>query len=455
MTVRDQEVLFELRREPELLAVADALSDVLAAPTSRNRRRWWLAGMSLAAAIGVAAIVAGLLLTTTGVQPSLVDRALAAVGDEPVLHAVIRQRGLSGTALIKLSTGRKTMPPRVAETEIWFDEERALEHTITRETGEHTQDVLSTPQGVTSESGPVWTCARIAAHPVEATKARVSCNFSGENGTTPRHILEPPPTVDPALLGFVDGYRRALASGTARRIGEGTVHGKRVYWLELRLPDPDTNPADPRIDFRERVAVAADTYRPLVIRPLMDGVPGLDYEVLEIGTVARADANFSEPKLIPPEERPSSASAHTTGELDFAGASELLGTRALWAGPELHGLKLTAIQRQEVTIGYGRDSGVSPRVTPVVTLIYGGVERTHPTTGSIEITESTVPAAVRWLEPKPVPPVPPGFLRVNRMGWGELRIGDVYVQIKRSPFSPVDDGMLLAAARQLVPVPGG
>jgi hypothetical protein len=184
----------------------------------------------------------------------------------------------------------------------------------------------------------------------------------------------------------------------------------------------------------------------------MDGVPGLDYEVLEIGTVARADANFSEPKLIPPEERPSSASAHTTGELDFAGASELLGTRALWAGPELHGLKLAAIQRQEVTIGYGRDSGVPPRVTPVVTLIYGGVKRTHPTTGSIEITESTVPVAVRWLDPKPVPA---GFLRINRMGWGELRIGDVYVQIKRSPFSPVDDDTLLATARQLVPVPGG
>jgi hypothetical protein len=88
----------------------------------------------------------------------------------------------------------------------------------------------------------------------------------------------------------------------------------------------------------------------------------------------------------------------------------------------------------------------------VVTLIYGGVKRTHPTTGSIEITESTVPVAVRWLDPKPVPA---GFLRINRMGWGELRIGDVYVQIKRSPFSPVDDDTLLATARQLVPVPGG
>lgn len=82
----------------------------------------------------------------------------------------------------------------------------------------------------------MWTCARIAAHPVEATRAGVSCKFSGDNGTTPRHIPETPPSVDPALLGFVDGYRQALASGSARRIGEGTVDGQHVIWLEFRLP---------------------------------------------------------------------------------------------------------------------------------------------------------------------------------------------------------------------------
>jgi hypothetical protein len=452
MTVRDPEVLFELRGEPELLAIADALSDVLAAPSSRRRRRWWLAGTGVAAALGAAAVIAGLILTTTTVQPSLVDRALAAVGDEPVLHAVVRQRQQPDTTLVELSTGRRTATPRVAETEIWFDEERALEHTITRVTGEHTQDVLSTPQGVTSESGPVWTCARIAAHPVEATRAGVSCNFSGKNGTTPRHVPEPPPTVDPALLGFVDGYRRALASGTARKIGEGTVHGKHVYWLELRLPDPDTNPGDPRVDFRERVAVAADTYRPLLIRPVTDGVPGLDYEVLEIGTLARADADFSEPKLIPLGGRPSSSGVRVTAELNLAGASEVLGTRALSAGPEVDGLKLAAVQRQEVTTGYGRDSGVPPLVTQVVALIYGSVERHHPTTGSLVIRESTVPVAAWWFDTKPVPA---GFLRINGMGWGELRVGDVFVQIMRSPFSSVTDDTLLAAARQLVPVPGG
>jgi hypothetical protein len=39
-------------------------------------------------------------------------------------------------------------------------------------------------------------------------------------------------------------------------------------------------------------------------------------------------------------------------------------------------------------------------------------------------------------------------------GLGELRIDAVYVQIMRFPFSKVDDDTLVAAARQLEPVPG-
>ena len=452
MTVRDPEVLFDLRGEPELLAIADALGEVLSVGARRRRPgRWWLAGGAVAAA-ACAVAAAVLLFTATSVRPSLVDRALAAVGSEPVLHVVTRRTEPSRTTLVGLSTGRKTVAQRIMETEIWFDEERALEHTITRATGERTQDVLSTPQGVTSESGPVWTCARIAAHPVEATRAGVSCNFSSDNGTRPRHVPEPPPTVDPALAGFVDGYRQALASGAARRIGEGTVHGRHVYWLELRLPDPDTTPGHPAVDLRERVAVDSDTFRPLVIIPITNGAAGSPYDVLEIGTVPRADADFSRPQLIPPQDRPSSTNVRVTGQLDLAGASEVLGTRALWAGPELDGLKLAAIQRQEVTTGYGRDSGVPPRVTPVVALIYGHVERRHATTGSVEIRESTVPVAVWWLD---TAPVPPGFLRINRIGWGELRVGNVYVQITRAPFSGGSDDLLVAAARQLVPAYGG
>ena len=449
MTVRDPEVLFELRGEPELLAVADALGEVLPTGSPSRAKRWRLAGAGAAVVSAVAA--AALLFATTNVQPTLVDRALAAVGNEPVLHVVTRQSGRSATTLVELSTGRRMTGPRIVRTEIWFDEERALEHTITRVTGEQTEDVLSTPQGVTSESGPVWTCARIAAHPVEATRANVSCNFSGENGTTPRHVSEPPPTIDAALAGFVDGYRQALARGTARKIGEGSVRGRHVFWLEFRLPDPDTNPGDRRIDFRERVAVDSDTYRPLVIIPVTDGAAaGSGYDVLEIGTVARAEADFSKPKLIQPQDGPTSISFRVTDTIDLAQASEVLGTRALWPGPEIAGLKLVAVQRQEVTTGYERDSGIPHRVTPVITLIYGGVERRHATKGSVEITESSVPYAVWWPETKPMPA---GYLRIARMGWGELRVRDLYVRVTRVPTGV--DATIVAAARQLEPVPGG
>jgi hypothetical protein len=451
MTVRDPEVLFELRREPELLAIADALGEVLSAGVRpRSARRRWLAVAAAAAAVGAVA-AAVLLFAATGVQPGLADRALAAIGDGPVLHVVTRQTVPSTATLLRLSTGRRvTPPPRVLTTEIWLDRERALEHTITRETGEPTLDTLSTPRGVTSESGPVWTCARIAAHPVEATRAHVSCNVSGENGTKPRHAAERPPPIDPALAGFVDRYRQALASGAARKIGEGTLHGRRVFWLEFRLPDPDTNPRDPRIDFRERVAVDSDTYRPLVIIPVTDGVaarPG--YDVLEIRTVARGDADFSRPKPLR-SRAPSSISSRVTDTIDLAQASEVLGARALWPGPAIGGLKLVAVQRQEVTTGYGHDSGIAPRVTPVVALIYGGVDRRHATPGSVEITESTVPSAVWWPDTKPVPD---GYLRLARMGWGELRAGGLFVRVTRVPTGI--DATIVAAARRLAPVPGG
>lgn len=452
MTVRDPELLLELRDEPELLAVADALSEVLreGGAATRRRRRAWPVGAAVAA-VAAAAIAAGtLLLVTGGVKPTLVDRALAAVGDEPVLHAIISQPQPSETTLVELSTGKRVDVPRMVETEIWFDQEHSLEHTITRATGRPTQDELFTPQGVFSESGPVWTCARIAAHPLEATRERVSCNLNGKNGTSPRHIPEPPPTVEPALGGFVDGYRQALASGAAHRVGAGTVRGQRVYWLEFRLPDRYRAPNEPPSDLRERVAVASDTYRPLVFRPIVNGVAGPDYDVLEIATVSRAEADFSKPELVPPGRRPSGWSARVTGEVALAEASQALGTRAAWVGPAIDGLKLAAVQRQEVTTGYGPASGVPPRVTPVIAFVYGEVRRRHPTRGSLVIAESTRPFAV-WAPERPSTPT--GYLGINAFGSGYMRVGDVYIEVKRSPFGDGVDATVVAAARRLVPVP--
>lgn len=453
MTVRDPEVLFELRSEPELLAIADALADVLGGTASSRRavapRR--LVAMAAVAVAAAAAIAGVLLLSAERVEPSLVNRALAAVGDQPVLHAVIRQQFDPRTTLVELSSGRRVAVQRTARTEIWFDDERGLKHVITNITGEPTQDELSTPQGITSESGPVWTCARIAAHPVEATRARVSCNLSGENGTTPHRIPEDPPTIDPALGGFLDGYRAALASGTARQVDEGNVDGQHVYWLELRIPDRYRAEGEPRSDLRERVAVASDTYRPLLVRPITNGVAGDDYEVLEIGTVTRAEADFSRPKLVAPDE-PTSTDFQVTGELDLAEAPQALGTTPVWAGPEFNGLKLAAVQRQAITAGYGADSGVPPRVTPVLALIYGEVFRRHPTAGSITIVESTEPFSVWGL---PAMPPPAGSMSVSQMGWATLRVGDVYVQVIGNPLGGGVRDDVIDFARKLVPVSGG
>ena len=108
---------------------------------------------------------------------------------------------------------------------------RGLERTVMLSDGRVLQEELQTPQGAWTGDGPVYTCAWIAAHPVEATAARVSCNASGDNGTIPRRIPEPRPSLDPALAGFVTGYREALADGTARRDGTGTVDGRAVEWL--------------------------------------------------------------------------------------------------------------------------------------------------------------------------------------------------------------------------------
>jgi hypothetical protein len=452
MTIRDPEVLFELRDEPELLAIADALADVVgdtaARPVAQGRRRF---AAVAAVALAAAAVIAGALLLRAGdVEPTLVDRALAAVGDQPVLHAVIRQRLEPRTTLVQLSTGEREVVPRLARTELWFDDHRGVKHVITQVTGEPTRDELYTPEGVTSESGPVWTCARIAAHPVEATRAGVSCNFNGDNGETPRQIPEEIPTVDPALEGFLDGYRAALASGAARQVGEGTVDGQHVYWLELRIPDRYRAEGEPPADLRERVAVASDSYRPLLVRPFTNGEAGDDYEVLEIGTMSTSDADFSEPKLVPPAGRPTSADVRVTGELELAEAAEVLGAQPLWAGPELDGLKLAAVQRQEVTTGYGRDSGVPPQVTPVIALVYGGVIRRHPTAGSVVIMESTVRSAVWW---GPVAAPPTGYVSVNDFGWGNLRVGDVYVSVRADAALSGVQETVVEAARKLLPVP--
>ena len=178
---------------PELLAIADASRrdadgragatrrDAASAARRRRRRdrrsRWRLRSSRPWSGRG-----------------GLVDRALAAIGSGEVIHVVETTEG-PGRTVVDLRTGAES--PVEQTREIWFDDERGLLRSVQRIGGTVTSETLETPQGAWTRAGRVYTCAWIAAHPVEATKARVSCNPSGKNGTTPRHVPEPRPVADP------------------------------------------------------------------------------------------------------------------------------------------------------------------------------------------------------------------------------------------------------------------
>ena len=153
---------------------------------------------------------------------------------------------------VELATGASR--PVVQEQEVWYDAERGLKKTVVRVDATTLDVMLETPKGGVTAHGIVYDCAWIAAHPVEATKAHVSCDASGDNGTTPRVIPRPKPSLDPGLAGFVDGYRRALAAGQAREAGSGDLDGKQVDWLVFRTSDGS-----------ERVALDADSHKPVLL----------------------------------------------------------------------------------------------------------------------------------------------------------------------------------------------
>lgn len=130
-------------------------------------RRWLAAGFPAALAVAVGVIVVVLVWPFGGRSGGTVlERALAAVGDGPVLHVVF-QEGWHGTR-VDLATGRRTEIH--GEREAWYDPARGV-HEVSRFDGVPQSDVLY-----------------------------------------PRDRL--PAVVAQAYAGLLDGYRGALRSGS-------------------------------------------------------------------------------------------------------------------------------------------------------------------------------------------------------------------------------------------------
>ena len=262
------------------------------APPPRGRRRRVLAVAAVAALTSVCAL---LLVAPFGDDENgVLDRALAAVGDGPVLHVVTRT-GMGGT-LLDLQTGART---RVhVEREVWFDPARGYRMT-------------------------------------DRLRGRVLEDYGARVGQRVRLRA-----ADRAMQVFTRDYRDALRSGRARVLREGTVGHTPVYWIRVELdrPAPPASPCGRRIC--QDVAVSRATYKPVFINY---GPPGSEFgerilklESLPAGT-GRIPGRVTSPVLPgfePLRRRPA----------DRASARRLLGTPLAWPGREVAGLALARIE---------------------------------------------------------------------------------------------------------------
>jgi hypothetical protein len=452
MTDGDLQLLIDFRAEvaePDEETARRIYARVTALTAPRRRRlprfrrpeaRRVLRPSLLSAAVVVAAAAAIVLVAPwQRSHGTLADLALAAIGSQPVVHVVSELP--TGGGLVDIATGTTT--PLVQRDEIWYDASRGLRRDLTTIGSTVVDDVLETPQGGFTPHGIVYDCTWIAAHPIAATKARVSCNPSGKNGTTPHVVPRPKPILNPGLAGFADSYRAALASGEAREAGTGTVDGQKVDWLEFPTSASVT----------EKVALDPVSHKPLFLR-----TEGSTTKIAEIETIAYHASDFARPRPSEVPEQPSATRADDLAALALDGAAISNGyPGAVWAGTRIAGLPLVHATTQKLTVSYtGTTPGIDGRG---LDLAYGTLDSTGRLNRSqpfIEIQEAPSPtlATMQGLVRGGAPPagtlyanpLPEGVHTSDRLGIGALTVNGVYVTIQTYATPPTT---LLEVARAL------
>lgn len=413
--LRDPEVIDQLRHQPELLAIADAIHATLGRDYRRRLRRRRLSRAAIGAVASAAAVLA-FVQPWGGGGGGLVSQALAAIpGRGPIVHAVLRSPA-PGAELVDLRTGRSEAEQ--VTSEFWFDPNRDVLHTLIRRDGVVVADVVASPEKTISQAGPVFGQAS--------------------------------PTLDPALLAFASGYRHALASGAARPVGRALAGNSGQPMLEVNTPLA-----------RELVVLDAKTLRPRAVQalPVSGRVSPTRVRVLALSTIPSGAHDFV-------VHTPSTRSVATGGVVErsvpatTSQASRALARTPLWGGEKLGGLRLHLLARQRLSLTFPIGSRVtSPQ--PGLDLIYGAVRGGRPDWRStfLEIQQATQPEpAYGFLSgPLRIEPLPPaGVLRLERQQpatgghalWrGELKQQGLYLALTGS-----SRGIVIAAARSLRPI---
>jgi hypothetical protein len=382
----------------------DAIVD--AAGGQRRAQRPWLVRLLPVAGAAVAAILLALAWPFGGGRSgTILERAAAAVGDGPVLHAVIRS-GWGGT-LVDLDSGAREEIR--GELEVWYDPERGI-HEISRFAG-----VLQ-----------------------------------GEALYPPRRVSQLDSYLEKTLSGLATGYRDALQNGTAYVLESGVVEGQAVHWIRVdtqMLPDVADNKLH---EWAHDVAVSQDTFEPVATRETRDrklGPDGISI-VLSVETLPQGEGSFT--RIAPePAVLVTRVGFTGSGSLTPSEASSVLGHTALWAGQRVAGLDLTRIWKDERAEGYDRGRGAWEKTFTGVTFLYGPTDENGNPTGErfLRLSESTtLDSGFRWGVRNFVPPE--GSMLVLDGGRASLRKDGVYVALSAS-----SEDILLSAARSLEPVP--
>jgi hypothetical protein len=385
----------------------------------RRRRRPALL-LIPAVLIVVAAATAAILAAPWGDSPLATERALAALGDQPVVHAIIEQPGPGG-GVIDLESGEER-PTEGQRTEYWYDDERDYLRARVSVGGrlQPGGEYLHTPEGFFTDVG-VW--------------------------------RGPPPSVDPALEKFASGYREALESGDARVVGEEIVDGRNALILRFPLPS-DPSGVEPS----QEVAVDRDTHRPLRFRLyspfFLRKVPWSEAaRIVLIETIPPDPGDFQRPEA--GEPRPEKQTSALAGTVTPAQAATALGQPVFWPGRAVEGVQLAKIQLMRLTTEW-TDGHTSHGQS--LAFQYGADRRTAHLEGRPSLIMTQTTSAKENLRFGPLDPEPKagelhliGFSNPSRsdvaMWYGAMKRDGVYISFesRRREF-------IVAAARSMKPL---
>jgi hypothetical protein len=419
-----------LELEDRLERVADALpvptsasqerarSAALAAleqPPRRGRRRLVLLVPAVAV---ILAVVVAVLAAPWRDSPLATERALAALGHLPVVHAVVEHSPPPRQSVIDLASGRERL--EATRWEYWYDDERDLLRVRLSVGGKLLPgaEYLQSPEGFFTD------------RTVDRRNAK-------------------PPQVDPALARFASGYREALDSGEATVVGEEVVDDREAVILRFALP---LGPSGEQ--FYEDVAVDADDYRPLRFRGSSNGVPWSEApRIVQIETIPRDPGDFEPPG--PGEPRPAGQTGVDERTLTPSEAATVLGRPVFWPGRTVEGVELAEIGLRRLTTPW-----TDGRVTKghALGFQYGADRRTAHFEGkpSLFMTEGTsAEANLRFDLGGPM--LEPGELRLSGVGksasgdpemwFGAMQRDGVYIS-----FESRQRHLILAAAKAMVPL---